>query len=136
MQEKEIIKYLKDNIEPIQDNVYGIGYRASIYLLDGTFIPCVVFRNSKKIVDLAIRRFHEEQKVKGIFNKSGYRDIVKSFVTKNNCVVSHDIQRIEKSRFAIPYSIMKQIYGETYMSWTGFLLNEKRKCFNFGQHLI
>lgn len=53
-------KFLKDNVEPLDDNAFGLGYRVSVYLTDGTFLPCVIFRNSNTIVDLAIRRFKEE----------------------------------------------------------------------------
>lgn len=66
----EIINFLKENIEPLEDNVYGVGYRASVYLKDGTFLPCVLFRNPNAVVNLAIRRFKEEKGGNGIFSKS------------------------------------------------------------------
>ncbi|WP_243345989.1 hypothetical protein [Parabacteroides sp. FAFU027] len=124
----DIIKFLKDNIEPLQDSVYGLGYRASVYLTDGTFLPCVIFRNPKTIVDLAIGRFKEEQPEKGIFKrKSGvsYYDLVKNFVTTGNCINEYDIDRVEKSKFAFPLKIQKQIQGETTMGWTGFAAKMK-----------
>jgi len=96
---KDIVKYLKNNIEPIEDNSYGQGYRASVYLRDGTYLPCVVFRSSSKIVKLAIRRFKEEKKAKGFFNKisgMGYYNIVKSFVTTGNCLNEYDIAKLRK----------------------------------------
>jgi hypothetical protein len=62
----EIINFLKENIEPLEDNVYGLGYRASVYLKDGTFLPCVLFRNPNAVVNLAIRRFKEEKGGNGI----------------------------------------------------------------------
>ncbi len=40
LQKEDIIKFFKDNVEPLEDNAYGIGYRASVYLIDGTFLPC------------------------------------------------------------------------------------------------
>jgi len=124
MQEKEIIKFLKEKIEPLEDNVYGTGYRASICLVDGTFLPCVIFRNSKTIVELAIRRFEEEQ---------NGRSIVKSFVARGNCINAYGIGKIEKSKFAFPLSILKQIQGETHMGWTGFVGRMKDgECFSFG----
>jgi hypothetical protein len=135
-QSEDIIKFLKDNVEPLQDSAYGLGYRASAYLIDGTFLPCVIFRNPKTVVNLAIRRFKEEQKGKGIFNKSsglGYYDIVKTFVTNGNCINDYDIDRVEKSRFAFPLTIQKQIQGETTMGWTGFVAKMKDgKYFGFG----
>ncbi len=122
-QTEEIIKFLKENIEPLEDNAYGLGYRASVYLTDGTFLPCVIFRNPKTIVNLAIRRFKEEQKGNGIFSKStgvGYYNIVKGFVTNGNNINYYDIDRVIKSKYSFPLAIQKQIKGETTMGWTGF----------------
>lgn len=125
---EQLIKFLKENIEPLEDNFYGIGYRASVYLIDGTYLPCVYFRNPSKIVNLAIKRFKEERTGNGIFSKSskmGYYDIVKSFVTNGNCINESDIAKVEKSPYAFPISILKQIQGETTMSWTCFVAKMK-----------
>lgn len=133
---EDIIKFLKNNIEPLEDNAYGLGYRVSVYLTDGTFLPCVIFRNPKTIVDLAIKRFKEEQSGKGIFNRSsgfGYYNIIKAFVTNGNCINEYDIERVEKSKFAFSLDIQKQIHGETTMGWTGFAGKMKDgKYFGFG----
>jgi hypothetical protein len=132
----KIIKFLKDNIEPLEDNAYGLGYRASVYLTDGTFLPCVIFRNPKTVVNLAMRRFKEEQSGKGVFNRSsglGYYEIVKTFVTNGNCINDFDIERVDKSKFAFPLTILRQIHGETTMGWTGFAAKMKDgKYFGFG----
>ena len=137
---EEIIKFLKHNIEPYPDSSYGQGYRASATLTDGTFIPCVMFRNPSTIVDLAIRRFKEEQSGKSIFSKSsgqGYADIVKNFVASGNCINYYDIAKVDKSKNAFPLNILKQIKGETTMSWTGFVLKMKDgKCFGFGTRFL
>lgn len=131
--DKDIIKFLKDNIQPLDDNAYGPGYRASATLKDGTFLPCVIFRNPATLINLAIRRFKEEQSGKSIFSKSsglGYREIVKTFVASGNCVNHYDIAKVDKSRFAFPLEIQKQIKGETSMSWTAFVAK-----FKDGRHL-
>lgn len=114
--DKDIINFLKDNIQPLGDNAYGLGYRAAATLKDGTFLPCVIFRNPSTLINLAIRRFKEEQTGKSIFSKSsglGYREIVKTFVASGNCVNHYDIVKVDKSRFAFPLDIQKQITGET-----------------------
>lgn len=133
---EDIIKFLKDNIEPLEDNAYGLGYRASVYLTDGTFLPCVMFRNPKTVVNLAIRRFKEEQSGKSIFSRSsglGYYNIVKNFVTNGNCINDYDVDRVEKSKFAFPLTIQSQIRGETTMGWTGFAAKMRDgKYFGFG----
>lgn len=134
--EKDILSFLKNNIEPIEDYSYGIGYRTSVFLIDGTYLPCVIFRSSKNIVELAIKRFNNEQSGKSIFSnssKSWYYEIVKSFVAKGNCINAYDICKVEKSKYAFPISILKQIKGETTMGWTGFVVKMKDgKCFSFG----
>lgn len=133
---EDIIKFLKDSIEPYPDNEYGQGYRASVTLTDGTFIPCVMFRNPSKIVDLAIKRFRQEQSGKSIFSKSsgqGYTDIVKTFVARGNCINHYDIAKVEKSKNAFPLDILRKIKGETTMGWTGFVLKMKDdRSFGFG----
>ena len=128
LQAENIISFLKENIEPLEDNVSGKGYRASAYLTDGTFLPCVTFYNNQRTIDLAIRRFKEEQSGKSVFSKSsgmGYRDIVKTFVTSGNCINHYDIAKVEKSKFAFPNHVIKQIHGETKMGWTGFVARMK-----------
>lgn len=137
MTETEIIKFLKDTIEPLQDSSFGIGFSASVTLNDGTFLPCVIFRNSENLIDLAIRRFKEEQKGTSIFADKtkgvGYRRIVKNFVTKGNSINSYDIAKIEESRFAMPNNLQKLVQGETAMSWTAFVAEFKDgKKFSFG----
>jgi len=135
-QREEIVKFLKSNIEPLDDNAYGPGYRASVYLIDGTFLPCVIFRNPNVTINLAIRRFKEEQSKTGFFKRSSrtsYYNIVKNFVVYGNCINDYDIERVEESRYAFPLKIQQQIRGETTMGWTGFAAKMKDgKCFGFG----
>lgn len=123
----ELILFLRNNIEPLENMVYGREYRASIYLIDGTSLPCVSFRNSKNIVELASRRFREEELGKGVFKEktNAYEEIIKSFVAKRNCVNDYLIAKVEKSKNAFPISILKEIQGETTMSWTGFAAKMK-----------
>lgn len=132
----DIINFLQNNVEPLNDNAYGPGYRASVHLIDGTFLPCVIFRSPVAIVNLAIRRFKDELSGKSIFIRSsqlGYYDIVKTFVTGGNCINVYDIAGVEKSKFAFHSSINQQIEGETTMGWTGFAAKMKDgKLFGFG----
>ncbi|MBK9480878.1 MAG: hypothetical protein IPO02_02595 [Bacteroidetes bacterium] len=137
---EEIVKFLKDNIEPYPDSLYGQGYRASVILTDGTLIPCVMFRKTSTIVELAIRRFKEEQGFNSFFSKSSrqdYAEIVKSFVTSRNCINYFDIAKVDKSKNAFPLNILTKIEGETTMSWTGFVLKMKDgQCFGFGTQYL
>ena len=125
---EDIANFLKENIQPLSDTIYGDGYRASVVLTDGLYLPCVVFRNPTKTIDLAVRRFKEEQSGKSIFSKSsglGYKEIVKTFVTGGNCVNHYDISQVNKSDFAFSERTLKDIHGETKMGWTGFIAKMK-----------
>lgn len=137
---EDIINFLKTNIQPLSDSIYGYGYRASVTLTDGLHLPCVMFRNASKIIDLAIKRFDEEQSGKSIFSKSsglGYRDIIKTFVTSGNCLNYYDIAKVDKSDFAFPEQTLNLIRGETKMGWTGFVAKMKDgKQFSFGTSFL
>ena len=138
MKPEEIAKFIKKNIEPLPAiEPYGIRYRVSASLNDGTSLPCVVIEPVKNIVKLAMRRFEEEKKggVKAILRggKGDYPEIVKSFVAGGNRVNHYDIASIEDSRFAIPLSRLKEIKGETAMGWTEFYaIMKDGKEFRFG----
>ncbi len=137
---EDIIKFLKTNIEPSPDHVYGDGYRVSVTLTDGLQLPCVLFRNSSKLIDLAARRFKEEQSGKSIFSKSsgfGYREIVKTFVANGNCINHYDIAKVDKSDFAFPLQTLRLVRGETKMGWTGFIAKMRDgKQFAFGTYFL
>ena len=98
--DEDICKFLKDNIQPLDDNAYGLGYRASATLKDGTFLPCVIFRNPATLIDLAMRRFKEERSGKSIFSKSsglGYREIVKTFVAAATVLTIMTLQELTRA---------------------------------------
>ncbi|WP_350290044.1 hypothetical protein [uncultured Croceitalea sp.] len=140
MRLEEKIKFLKDNIEPLSDQIYGDGYRASAYLTDGTYIPCVRFRNPELRTKQAIKRFDEERKGKSIFKSgsgNGYGEIVELFVTGGNSLNKFDIDRIELSPYAFPKAVLSQIRGETSMGWTGFCAKmNDGKIFGFGTSFL
>lgn len=123
---KVIYDFLKTACEPIESTTYGDGYRCSVYLVDGTYIPCVMLRKSDPIARLALQRFEQEKKGKGVFGSSkpreAYENIVKHFVTSGNRVNNYDVKKVELSKFAIPLSLLNKIEGETTMGWTGFVL--------------
>jgi hypothetical protein len=118
-----LLEYVKSGAEPFPDQTYGDGYRCSAYLKDGTYLPCVILRRSAPLTALALRRFEDEKKGKGVFRSTnGYEEIVKTFVATGNRVNAYDIARVEPSRFAIPLALLKRVKGETTMGWTGFVL--------------
>jgi hypothetical protein len=120
---EKVISFLKKNIEPLPDAIYGPRYRVSATLKDGLVLPCIVFQGANKTVDLAIKRFEE---TKGDGDKAGgYRAIVKNFVASGNSINEYDIQDVSESPFAIPVERMKEIGGETATGWTGFTATMK-----------
>ena len=128
--ENNVVKFLKESIIPFENNMYGKGFKSSVYLTDGTYLPCVIFYNSAKIISLSIKSFKAEKSISS-YNK------IKSFVAKGNRLNAYDISKIEKSKFTFPTSIHRQIQGETSMGWTGFVVKMKDgKSFSFGTSLF
>ena len=101
---EDIVKFFFVFIEPLEDNSFGLGYRASVYLTDGTFLPCVIFRNPKTVVNLAIRRFKEEQTKKGLFMNLEYSDICHVFEFFSLCFLTlFCLLKIHKILFIIVF---------------------------------
>ena len=124
MTSEEIVRYLKEHVEPYEDPIEGKQYRCSAYLTDGTYLPCVIYQNPRPVINQAIKRLNEEKKGKGIFARSSgfdiYRELVKLYVTGGNKVNEYDVDRVEKSPYALPYATLAKIKGETMMGWTAF----------------
>ncbi len=117
IQTHELVTFLKDNIEPLNDQIYGNLYRAAVRLKDDTYLPCVVFQSKKVQVELALRRFKELQG-----QRSQYRMVVENFVATGSHIADYEIKAVERSPFAWPLTILRQIHGETVMSWTAFVV--------------
>jgi len=113
----ELAGFLKNNIEPLSDQIYGNRYRAAARLTDDTYLPCVVFQGRKSQVELALRRFDQLRN-----QTSQYRMVVESFVAGGSRVADYEIKAVEPSPFAWPPATLKQIHGETAMSWTAFVV--------------
>lgn len=119
MHTENIIEFVKKHVEPLPAYPpYGVRYRVSASMSDGTHLPCVVIESASCTVDLALKRFEETRKSSDL--QMGYRTIVTSFVTKGNSVNDYDLKELAYSSFAIPLPRMKEIKGETSMSWTEF----------------
>lgn len=121
MNEKEIKQFLVANIEPVADVYSRRAYRAAVYLRDGTYLPCVVFRKASDIVELALRRFDETRSQK-LDRSMGYRSVVEVFVTGGNRLAVYDVDRVTTSPFALPTRFRDQLWsaGETAMGWISF----------------
>jgi len=119
MRAEEIVSFVKQHVEPLPAHPpYGERYRVAAILTDDTPLPCVVIESASHTVDLALRRFEETRKSSD--PHMGHRAIVTSFVTKGNTVNHYDLKELAQSSFAIPLSRIREIKGETSMSWTEF----------------
>lgn len=112
----EIAEFVRSSIEPLPDSIYGNRYRCAAHLLDGTYLPCVVFQSKKARLDLFFRRMKELR-----WRSSQKRLVTGSFVTGDSRVASYQLKSVEPSPFAWPLAVLKEIHGETTMGWTAFV---------------
>jgi len=134
-----ISNYVNSHVNDADDELYGPGFRCSVELKDGTLLPCVIIRYGKYQTELALRRFEEEKKGKGVFGKSkkSYQKIVHHFLTSRNQVNDYDIKNIYPSKFAIPQKLVKRIEGETSMGWTGWVFEmTDGQMFSYGSSFL
>lgn len=117
IKQTEIIEYLRLNIVPHADAYSKKAYRASVYLNDNTYLPCVIFRNKNDILDLALKRFDE------LRDTNYFKDVVESFIISGSTVPFYDLRKIEESPYAIPSHLREIISsaGETKMGYISFL---------------
>lgn len=126
--EEQIAKFLVENVKPLKDITFIDYYRAAAYLRDGTYLPCVMFGNQTRLIDLAIRRFAATAK-----NAYEHRLVVESFVARRSAVPIYNVSSVELSPYAWPEEILRQIQGETTMGWTSFTAKMRDgKVFAFG----
>jgi hypothetical protein len=128
MRDDELTRFVRDNIEPLEDSIYGNRYRAAARLSDGTYLPCVVFQSKQAQTKLALRRFKELR-----WKRSQYEAVVESFVASGSSVAGYHIKGVELSPFAWPAELLRTIHGETSMGWTAFVAEMKDgSMFSYG----
>lgn len=101
----------------MHDRIYGDRYRASVFLRDGTYLPCMVFQSQDLRVELALRRFDVPSN-----QPAQYHAVVELFVASGSRLANDDIKTVEPSPFAWPLATLNTIHGETIMSWTTFVV--------------
>jgi hypothetical protein len=128
------INNIRSKVEPIEDPFYGSLYRCSLTLNDGTVLPCAVIQPKQRLVDLAKRRIKEEMEGKGrIGGDDPYGQIVTTFVARGNRVNDYDVASSDVSKYATPLALLKQIHGETFMGWTGWVFRMRGgRVFSYG----
>jgi hypothetical protein len=128
------VKNITSKVEPIEDRFYGLRYRCSLTLKDGTYLPCAVIQSKQRLVDLAKRRIREEMDGRGrIGGGDPYGQIVTTFVAHGNKVNDYDVASSDISKYAAPLALLRQIDGETFMSWTGWVFRMRDgRLFSYG----
>jgi hypothetical protein len=128
------IKNITSKVEPIEDQFYGSRYRCSLTLKDGTYLPCAVIQSKQRLVDLAKRRIKEEMDGRGhIGGPDPYGQIVTTFVAQGNKVNDYDVAASDISKYAAPLALLRQIHGETFMAWTGWVFRMRDgSMFSYG----
>jgi len=116
----ELVTFLKDNIEPYEDEFDGIMYRTAVYLIDGTYLPCVIFKNAELKVKKLQQHFRNRRPTWSFAKDSRISDLEVSMeFLLGNRISDHNIVKIEKSKYAFPNSILKQIKAPV-LSGAGF----------------
>ena len=105
IRETELKKFPIKSVEPMKHSVLGNRYGAAARLIDGMYLPCVVFQGGRNKVDLAMRRFKE------VGGKKEYEHIVQFFITRGSQIAGYDIKSVELSPFAWPLGILVTIQG-------------------------
>ena len=125
---------IRNSLQTTEDSIYGLQYRGAARLKDGSSLPCLTLQSKSMLVELAKRRIKEELRRKGhVGGDDPYERIVSNFVCGGNRVNDYDIAEICPSEYAIPNELRKQIRGETFMSWTGWVFEmSDGKLFPFG----
>ncbi len=113
----DLANFLTSKVEPLPDRIYGNRYRAAVRLTDDTHLPCVVFQSRQSQVELALRRFDQLRS-----QPEQYKSVVEVFVAGGSRLNDYEISEVEPSPYAWPLAILKQIQGETVMSWTAFVV--------------
>ena len=140
MRPEDILTFAQAQLAALPDTGSGLSYRCAAHLSDGLYLPCVLISSGQERTRLAVRRFQETREdaekppaQRRFGTGMQYEDIVRSFTTRGNTVNDYDIAGLERSPFAIPLDVLRQVRGETSMGWTQFTgVMADGKEFSFG----
>ena len=117
MDVSQIADWARAHGAEIPDMFSRRSFRGAARLTDGTYLPCVQFREDQPYIQLALDRF-EESKTSGVTDPNNlkpgyYPSVVRSFVTTGNHLNYYDIAELEISPFAIPLERVREIGKES-----------------------
>ncbi|MEQ1489742.1 MAG: hypothetical protein ABL932_04255 [Terricaulis sp.] len=110
-----IPKLIEAGIEEVPEEFGGPGYRCSVWLKDGTYLPCVFVQKVGRPADRLRKSVGDELSGEGQYDPltcDPVRQSLKWYLCYPNQIASHLIERIEPSPFAIPISLLAQVTGE------------------------
>lgn len=118
--ERDLIYFLHKHITPNFTDFYGQEYCAAVSFIDGTILPCVVFRHKRKMIDLIYSELHKKRFSRGVTNDTPHdtefvqKNIIEHHLVAENIVRFNDeIIKVEKCKFAMPDEILKKINAES-----------------------
>jgi hypothetical protein len=140
MKHNEIVRFARQQVEPITDSIGHLTYRCAAYLKDGVYLPCVALKSRRVWRELALKRLGQLQAevetaslLRRRQDRSNYEAVVESFVIAGNRLNDYDIDRVELSRFAVAPLYLKALSSETSMGWTQFVVTMSNgRRFSFG----
>jgi len=108
----KVLEYIENRVDRFPDPTFGEGARCSVYLKDGTYLPCVLLRDWQKAVSLFMARLDQEGSGRAVLAEIkdiAEQSLVRFFITNQNIVKLSDIASIEVSPYAIPHSFLREL---------------------------
>lgn len=113
--ERDLIYFLHKHITPNLNDFYGQEYCASVSFIDGTILPCVVFRHKRKIIDLIYNALHKKRIGNRVADAKPHeiafiqRNVIEHHLGAENIIKFNDaVLKVEKCKFAMPEEIFKK----------------------------
>lgn len=107
--ESEIIRWLQEYGEPVEDTEGNLMFAAAVWLRDDTYLPCVLFQNThiqlerlRGIPRSGMGLFTKRQRIED-------SNLIRKFLQNDNRIYPEAIQRLERSLFAFPDVLRDQI---------------------------
>ncbi|MBC7768700.1 MAG: hypothetical protein H7124_07925 [Phycisphaerales bacterium] len=137
--ESLLARLAQTGIEEVPVEFGGPGHRCSVWLTDGTHLPCILMERVGPYADRLREIVDQELRGEGSYalTANPVREALKTQFAGSNHVTLHDVARIEPSPFAIPMRLLRQVSGETATDlWLFSLETADARRFTFrGSHL-
>ncbi len=139
MHPKNIISFARTELEQ-HDRCYdGRGYRCAAILTDGTYLPCIRLENPDLMIGVAERTLEERRadmsrpkSERRFYRGADYHYYLRWYITDGNRLNYGEIERLERSRFAIPRELLKMTRetGRDYTLFAGVMHDGREFVFH------